>query len=247
MPPRREYDRHPDIIALTEALKVGNYSFKTFKNYKQALITLIRYVGNKPIEEVTKTQYQKYLLFLIEKKRLGSGTINVHINRNGGPAWKFYQEKVLLREKEFYDVPYPRQAQKLPTVYSVEEVKAIFKATTSLKYRTLFRMVYATGMRLSEVAHLRLTDIDQARQLIIIKAGKGKKDRVVMLSAKLLNELNEYLLRYKPGAFLFEDITSGEPLAVRTIQRVYSEATRFGGIQKRGGIHSLRHSLLRIC
>jgi hypothetical protein len=87
-PPIREFDGHPAIVALTEALKVGNYSFKTFKNYKQALITLIRYMSDKPIDEINKAQYQKYLLFLIEKKLLSSATINVHIN-----AYKFYKEK----------------------------------------------------------------------------------------------------------------------------------------------------------
>ncbi|WP_229365960.1 tyrosine-type recombinase/integrase [Fibrisoma montanum] len=224
-------------MALSEALKVGNYSFKTFKNYKQALITLIRYVGNKPIEQVTKTQYQKYLLFLIEKKQLSSGTLNVHIN-----AWKFYCEKVLQREKEFYDVPYPRQPQKLPTVYSVDEVKAIFKATTSLKYRTLFQVVYGTGLRLSEVAHLRLTDLDRNRHLITVCSGKGRKDRVVMLTNKLDIILAEYLTRYKPKRFLFEEVQTGEPIANRAIQQVYSDAVRFAGITKKGGIHSLRHS-----
>ena len=235
--PIREYDQHPVIIAVTNALRVQQYSFKTLKNYKQALIALVRYVGEKLLDQFTKPDYQKYLLFLVEEKRLSSATLNVHIN-----AWKFYCEKVLGREKEFYDIAYPRQPTKLPTVYSLAEVKAIFAATTSLKYRTLFQLVYATGLRLSEVAHLRLTDIDRDRQLITVRAGKGKKDRVVMLSEKLTIYLDEYVVGYKPKTFLFEDIMSNEPLANRTIQRVYGETVRFAGIQKRGGIHTLRHS-----
>ncbi|GAB3557815.1 tyrosine-type recombinase/integrase [Spirosoma fluminis] len=237
VPPMRAYDRHPVVVALTEALKLGNYSFKTYKNYKQALITLIRYAGDKPIDEITKVQYQKYLLFLIGKKRLSSATINVHIN-----SWKFYQEKVLQRDKEYYDVAYPRQAVKLPTVYSVAEVKAIFNATTSLKYLTLFQLVYATGMRVSEVATLRLTDLDCARRLITIRGGKGKKDRIVMLSEKLEASLTHYVLRHKPKTYLFEEAELNEPLVVRTIQHVYALTTQAAGIQKRGGIHTLRHS-----
>ena len=84
---------------------------------------------------------------------------------------------MLEREKEFYDISYPRQAAKLPTVYSIAEVEALFKATTSLKYRTIFMLVYATGLRLSEVAHLRLTDLDRVRRLVHVRSGKGKKDR----------------------------------------------------------------------
>ena len=237
-PPMRQYDRHPVVVALCNALRVQNYAYKTLKNYKQALIALIRYTHPKPLDELTKPQYQKYLLFLIEKKQLSSATLNVHIN-----SYKFYCEKILQRDKEFYDIAYPRQAVKLPTVYSVTEVKAIFNDTTSLKYRTLFKLVYATGLRLSEVAYLKLTDFDRNRRLITVRGGKGKKDRIVMLTHKLEAAINEYLARYTPKTYVFEEAGDHhEPIAVRTIQFVYSQSVQAAGIQKRGGIHTLRHS-----
>lgn len=236
-PPMREYDRHPVIQSVCDALRIGHYSYKTLKNYKQALVALIRYAGSTPLDELTKPQYKKYLLFLVEKKRLKAATINVHIN-----SWKFYQEKVLQRDKEYYDVDYPRQPQKLPTVYSVAEVKAIFNATTSLKYRTLFRLVYATGLRLNEVAHLKLTDLDRVRRLIYVRSGKGKKDRLVMMGGKLERDIDAYLNDYKPQVYLFEEAEQGEPIQNRTIQLAYSQATHAAGIRKKGGIHSLRHS-----
>ena len=132
-PPRLDYDRHPAIAAMSDAMRIQNYSFKTFKNYKQALIALIRYAEPMPLDALTKAAYQKYLLFLRNRKRLSSSTLNVHIN-----GWKFYQEKVLGRDKTYFNIDLPRQPTKLPTVYSVAEVKTIFNATTSLKYRTLF-------------------------------------------------------------------------------------------------------------
>ena len=236
-PPMREYDRHPVILALCDALRVQNYAYKTLRNYKQAVIALIRYTHPKPLDELTKAHYQKYLLFLVERKRLSAATLNVHIN-----AWKFYQEKLLQRDKTHYDVVYPRQATKLPTVYSVVEVRAIFNATTSLKYRTLFRLVYATGMRVSEVAALRVTDLDRVRRLITIRGGKGKKDRIVMFSEKLESIVNDYQNRYHPKAYLFEDAETDEPLTTRAIQQVYSDTVWHAQISKRGGIHSLRHS-----
>lgn len=173
--------------------------YKTLKNYKQVLIALIRYVGNKPLDKLTKPEYQKYLLFLKDKKRLGSATLNVHIN-----GYKFYCEKILEREKDFYDIAYPRMPVKLPTVYSIAEVEALFNATTSLKYRTLFRLVYATGLRLSEVAHLKLTDLDRVRRLVHVRGGKGKKDRIVMLGEKLETYLNEYLTYYKSKTYILK-------------------------------------------
>ncbi|GAB2557891.1 tyrosine-type recombinase/integrase [Spirosoma areae] len=236
-PPLTDYDKHPAVVALCNKLRVLNYSIKTLRNYKQAIIALIRYADPKPLDALTKAHYQNYLLFLMDRKRLSSSTINVHIN-----AYKFYQEKILERDKTFYDVDLSRTPTKLPTVYSVAEVKAIFSATTSLKYRTLFQVVYATGLRLDEVAHLRLVDIDRTRNLITVKAGKGKKDRVVMLTEKLRAYLDDYLRQYRPNTFLFENAENQEPVANRTIQFVYSETVRFASIQKRGGIHTLRHS-----
>ncbi len=103
-------------------------------------------------------------------------------------------------------------------------------------------MVYATGLRLSEVAHLKLTDLDRVRRLVHVRGGKGKKDRVVMLGEKLEATLDEYIQRYKPKTYFFEDADTGEPMQNRSIQQVYSDTVRFAGITKRGGIHSLRHS-----
>ncbi|WP_374755352.1 tyrosine-type recombinase/integrase [Fibrella aestuarina] len=102
--------------------------------------------------------------------------------------------------------------------------------------------MYSTGLRLSEVAHLRLTDLDRIRRLIMVRGGKGKKDRVVMLTEKLETVLDEYLAAYTPQTYLLENFENGEPLATRTIQLVYSDVTRYAQITKRGGIHSLRHS-----
>ncbi|WP_461147415.1 tyrosine-type recombinase/integrase [Spirosoma pulveris] len=242
VPPLLAYDQHPVIVALCDTLQLHQYSYKTLKNYKQAIIALIRHISPASVDELTKQQFQKYLLFLIVKKRFSSSTVNVHIN-----AWKFYCEKVLLRDKAFYDLEYPRTPSKLPTVYSVTEVKAIFRAATSLTYRTLFQLVYATGLRLNEVAHLRLADLDRARRLIHVRAGKGKKDRIVMFSVKLETILDVYLARYQrtEGAtqiYLFENPEDHEPISNRTIQMVYSDTVRFAGIQKKGGIHTLRHS-----
>lgn len=237
VPPIQEFDRHPVIVALTKTLKAQDYSFKTLKNYKQALIALIQYVDPTSIDNLTKTQYRDYLLFLLEKKRFSGATVNVHIN-----AYKFYREKVLLHDKEFYEIEYPRPAQKLPTVYSVAEVETIFRSTTSLKYRTLFKLVYGTGLRLSEVSRLRLTDLDRSRRLINVRGGKGKKDRVVMLSDKIELAIDTYLQQHRPQTYLFENLENGEPIAPRTIQLVYSDTVRFSGIRKTGGIHSLRHS-----
>jgi integrase/recombinase XerD len=247
LPPRRapfrhlplagELEKHPAVVALSQTLLRLNYSHKTLRNYRQALIALIRYAEPTPVDTLDKAYFETYLQGLVERKKLGPATLNVHIN-----AWKFYQERVLGRDKTYYHVDSPRQPTKLPTVYSVAEVKAIFAATTSQKYRALFKTVYATGLRLNEVAHLRLADIDRQRRLITVRSGKGQKDRVVMLTKKLEQVLNTYLAVYKPRIYLFENATNHEPLSLRTIQTVYSDTVQHARIGKRGNIHALRHS-----
>lgn len=236
-PPLSAYNQHPAIVGLCDTLRIQNYSYKTLKNYKQALIALIRYADPKSIDDLPKPDYLRYLLFLTEKKRFSSATLNVHIN-----AYKFYRENVLQHNTEFYAIDLPRQPAKLPTVYSVAEVKTILANTTSLKYQTLFKLVYATGLRLSEVASLRLSDLDHNRRLINVRCGKGKKDRVVMLTSKLATAISEYLTCHHPKIYLFEGADNHEPLHIRTIQQVYSDTVRFAGIRKKGGIHTLRHS-----
>ncbi len=103
-PAGNDYDKHPAIVALCHKLVLLNYSRKTLKNYKQALAALIRYAQPTPIDELDKPYFERYLRFMIEKKRFGPATLNVHIN-----GWKFYQEKVLERNKTYYGMEYPRQ------------------------------------------------------------------------------------------------------------------------------------------
>jgi site-specific recombinase XerD len=234
-PPNTTFDQHPAIVL--QHTTYLNYSYKTLKNYRQSLITLLQHTGSTSIDTLSKARYQQYLLYLATRRRLSSSTLNVHIN-----AYKFYREKVLGHTAEFYEIEYARTSVKLPTVYSLVEVKALFNATTSLKYRTLFKLVYGTGLRLSEVAQLRLTDLDRNRRLIVVQAGKGRKDRIVMLTDKLIDVVDKYLAHYNPTVYLFENVDTREPLSNRTIQLVYSQAVQAAGIQKRGGIHTLRHS-----
>ncbi len=178
----REYDNHPVILAVCNALRVQNYPRRHIKRSKtidrRSLHLYDMPVTSRLMNSPNPT-IQNTCCFWRRKSGLASSTLNVHIN-----GWKFYCEKILEREKEFYDIAYPRQPVKLPTVYSVTEVKAFFKATTSLKYRTLFTAGLCYGTALSEVAHLRLTDLDRVRRLVHVRGGKGKKDRVVMLGGR---------------------------------------------------------------
>lgn len=114
-------------------------------------------------------------------------------------ALKFIYEVTLQRPWAVKRIPYPKTPRKLPVVLNKEEIAAIFSVTTNLKHRAILMMTYSAGLRISEVLHLHLSDIDRARMTVLVRQGKGKKDRYSLLSKVALQTLDEYLQRYQPG------------------------------------------------
>lgn len=137
---------------------------------------------------------------------------------------------------------YPsRHESRLPNVLSKEDVKAILEATVNIKHKALLMTIYSGGLRLNEVVHLRLRDIDSKRMVVTVRAGKGKKDREVMLSEALLPILRSYVKAHRPKEYLFEG-QDGGPYSPRSVQQVLKTAMRVAGIKQMASIHTLRHS-----
>ena len=140
------------------------------------------------------------------------------------------------------DIPFPRHEQRLPLILSQEEVARILTAPQHLKSRALLMTIYAAGLRRSEVARLRISDIDSARMTITVHQGKGQKDRVVMLSPILLETLRDYWRCHKPKQWLFPGRNPDQPISGNDIFMVFRHAVRLAGISKTVCPHSLRHS-----
>jgi site-specific recombinase XerD len=157
---------------------------------------------------------------------------------------KFYYEKVLGREKFFWEIPRPKKAQQLPKFFNQTEIAGIINSINNKKHKAMLMLAYGAGLRVSEVVALKTFDIDSKRMSIFIRAAKGKKDRIAMLSPVLLVMLREYALEYKPGkkGYLFEGSVKEAPYSTRSLQEVLQLAKKKAGIMKPGGIHSLRHS-----
>jgi integrase/recombinase XerD len=212
------------------------YSPNTIRNYCNAFHHLLRLLGDKPVNALQKKHIMSYLLWLMEKQ--GYSETNVHTSIN---AIKFYFEQVMKRDKEFYDLPRPKKPFKLPAVLAEEEVSTIIKNIPNIKHRTMIMAGYAAGLRVSEIVNLKITDIDSKRMMIHLKAAKGKKDRMVPLSKKLLETLREYYTEYKPKAFLFEG-QYGEAYSARSVQLILQQAKAKSRVTKKGSVHMLRHS-----
>ncbi|GGD82283.1 integrase [Emticicia aquatilis] len=237
-PTYSEIYKHPIIAELGQNMRVRNYSHKTITNYRSQLIKLIHYFHDTELKNITKAQFEQYLDFLVSKRKLSASSLNTVIN-----AYKYYRENMLGLEKtSYFEMPRIIKAKQLPKVLSKEEVELILQKTTSLKYRAIFSLIYSTGIRIGEATNLKIADINRYNKTIFIKNGKGKKDRYVALSDKILSLLREYYAAHRPKEYLFENEFEDEPLSERSIQIVFSNVVKQCKLNKEASVHTLRHS-----
>lgn len=222
--------------AYLDKLSVLRYSMNTVKTYNACFSEFINYFSTKEINEITQQDIQAYLLYLVQERQVSTSYQNQAIN-----AIKFYFEKVLNGPRRVYYIERPRKERILPSVLSEEEVKRIFEKMKNLKHKCLLMTCYSGGLRISEALNLKPIDIDSNRMLINIKGGKGKKDRVTLLSIKLLDLLREYYKIYKPNDYLFAGQMGGR-YSERSAQLVLKKAANIAGIKRRVTLHTLRHS-----
>lgn len=210
------------------------YSPKTIRSYLSHFANYL--VFSKGNTEVTTVN--NYMLHLIKERKCSYSHCNQVIN-----AIKLYAKiSNKIDYKKFAHYPRPRTENKLPKVLSKEEINELFKQVTNLKHRCELMIAYSCGLRVSEVANLKVTDIDSKRMIVFINQGKGKKDRITTLSVKMLEELRAYYREYHPNIWLFENPSKDGPISNRTLQVIYNRAKEKAGIRKSATFHSLRHS-----
>jgi len=180
----------------------------------------------------------QYLLYLT--RTLGSSRVKCKM---AAQSISFFFRHVLKNPYVIPTVIYPRTASKLPAVMSAPEIKMLIDGVKNLKHRTVIMMLYSTGMRLSEIAVLKITDIDSKNMRIKVVQGKGPKDRFTILSEQVLQELRAYYIIYKPKEYLFNGLKSGKPFSMRSIQRLVQKALiRLSLDNKNYSVHTIRHS-----
>ena len=178
----------------------------------------------------------EYIRYLVTERKISESYQNQSIN-----AIKFYYEKVLGGARKKYSIDRPRSERTLPVVLSTTEVADILTQVNNLKHKTLLMVAYSTGMRISELRNLKITDLDSQRKQIKIEQGKGKKDRYTLLSDKVLPLLREYYKGYKPKKYLFEGPKETQ-YSTSSMQIILHMAVRKAGIKKKVTMHTLRHS-----
>src|SRR6058998_674401 len=225
---------------MLEELQRRNYSDITTRKYLQVVTAFAQHFSKSP-DQLGPNELRSYQAYLLKERKVTPGTAV-----NCVAALRFFFIKTLKRPlfREF--LPYPKDRRRLPTVLSREEVSRLINAAGTLFRRTLLMTLYGTGMRRSELAHLKVGDIDSQRMIIRVVAGKGGKDRDLPLSPALLETLRQYWRWRKPKLYMFPTRTRGrtldQPISDKTVWIACSEATHRAGIRKRVTPHTLRHS-----
>jgi site-specific recombinase XerD len=218
-------------------MQIRNYSEKTIKSYVASLSKLATFF-KLPVEEISVDQFKDYLHHRITDDSVSVAQVNQSIS-----AFKIVQQDILKRDWESLKIKRPRREIKLPVILSIDELAAMINATQNIKHRTLLMFAYSTGMRRNEVMRIRPSHIDSQRMQVRVVHGKGKKDRLTILSQKALESLRFYYQIYKPATFLFEPRGRKNcTLSPTTLNNIVKQAAKRAGIKKEISFHTLRHS-----
>lgn len=221
---------------MINAMKLRGFSERTQESYVTAVAAMARFYNESP-EVIGKEKVQAYLLYLSEERKLAWSSCNIAV-----AALRFFYAQVVECEEGALWIPPRKRESRLPEILSREEVERILCAPTNPKHRALLMTTYGAGLRVSEVVELCVRDIESDRMVIRVRNAKGNKDRYTILSKRLLAELRTYWKREQPPTYLFPGTDIERPMSRSAAQQIYRHAKKRAGIEKKGGIHSLRHA-----
>lgn len=230
-------------------LAIRGRAVRTQQAYTSFVADLARYYRRSP-DQISYEEVTIWIEHLIKERHLAPSSVNIAVN-----AVRFLYSTILRRDLTALLAGIPRMKRDVrrAEVYATSELEKLLTAPAQPRDRAFLMAVYAGGLRLSEATHLKTTDIDRARMQLRVRQGKGAKERVLPLSARLLQELENYWRAQRKGRpgydcrWLFLGQRTGEPLNRSTGQNIYYRAVKKSGLRRKGGIHILRHSFASHC
>jgi integrase/recombinase XerD len=221
---------------MLEDMSIRNLAENTQISYIRQVVAYAAHF-HRPPEELGPEDVRAYQLYLMQTRKLTPSSIGIATG-----ALRFLYKVTLKRDWAVEEIPMPKKPFRLPVILSREEVTRFLESVDSLKHRTLLTTAYAAGLRISEATHLKVTDIDSQRMMLRVDQGKGRKDRYVMLSPRLLDVLRLYWKAVLPTLWLFPGDLSGHPITRGAVALACQKARRASGIPKPITAHSLRHA-----
>ncbi len=216
-------------------LELKRYSEHTARTYISMFERFMNYFSERELFDINENDIRMYLQELV-REGASDSFLNQMIN-----SIKFYYEVVEGMPNRFYAIERPKKSTPLPKVLSKEEIIAMIDHTENIKHKCIIELLYSSGLRRAELLDLRITDIDSKRMIINVKQGKGKKDRLTLLSVKMLDDLRTYFKEYRPKEYLFEGI-NGKRYGATSVLNIVKNAAKKAGIKKKVTPHMLRHS-----
>jgi integrase/recombinase XerD len=222
---------------MIEECTLRNYSPKTIKTYLFYNEKFINFCDKKP-QEVTHKDIRGYLVYLTSK---GASSSHVNLAHN---ALNFYYKEIMKRR--FEKIRFQKREQKIKPLLSPEEISKIISKTKNPKHKLAISLSYASGVRVGELVKIKINDLDLERKMLLVRQGKGKKDRYTILSERIVEEIKQYLWTRKSierkSQYLFPSYDPKKHLSIRAIEEIVSRSARKAKILKIATPHRLRHS-----
>jgi len=215
------------LTKLGNELRLRNYSKKTIKSYIYETEKFLEYSKGRGLNEKT---VKEYVLQKLENKNPSTVAHSISI-------LVFFFDKILHQKVE---IPRPKRNKRIPEILTIEEIRKMLNSTKNIKHKMIIKLLYGTGLRVSEIVNLKKQDINFEEDLIKINLAKGKKDRFVKIPSSIKEELDNYI-RIMRGKYLFESNRGGK-LTIKSIQKIVFNNAKKAGIKKRVYPHLLRHS-----
>lgn len=221
---------------MIQAMTVRGFSPRTHESYLFAVRGLAKHY-RRPPDQLSADEVQAYLAHMVTERKWSWSTCNI-----AAQAFRFFYHVTLGRDCAKFELPLAKQPKRLPEILSRAEVARLIEAPPNPKHRLLLATIYSAGLRVSEAVRLKVGDVDRDRMTLRVEQGKGKKDRVVPLSRKLVERIEAHWKSEPPGLWLFPNRLGNRPIDITVAQKVFGMAKLRARIVKQGGIHSLRHA-----
>lgn len=234
--PLNELQRQ-EIDRFIHYLQSKRYSLNTITVYSESLSIFMRFYSTKSMGDITNEDLITFNNDYILKNQFSASFQNQIVN-----AVKLYFATIQQKKLNVELIHRPRREKLLPNVLSKEEVKMILNASTNVKHRAMLSLIYACGLRRSELLNIRLQDVHSERNLLVIKQSKGKKDRIIPISIKIIDMLRTYYKIFKPKKWLFEGQFEGTKYSEKSLENVLKQSIGKAKILKPVSLHWLRHS-----
>lgn len=224
----------PSLIKIiVREMEILNYSKKTIDAYIRNIVELYNFV-KKPLKNLDEDEIKNFLSYK-QKKGLSSQSISLAAN-----SINFLYSRI-YKKADYVKLRHPKKSKRLPVVLSKTEIEKIIDQTENRKHKLIISLAYAGGLRVSEVVNLKVKDIDINALTLTVRQGKGKKDRLTVISKRIIADLSEMIKLKKANDYVFESERGGK-LTVTTLQKVFAKCLQKSGIKKSATFHSLRHS-----